>query len=86
MQLLLALYEPFNLAEDAAGLTLNPAKCNLIVGTELTIKHRNRIKDFLMERMPRWVSFNIVNHAKLLGYWVGPTATPSLNFLHLHVR
>jgi hypothetical protein len=80
MSLLKAMYAPFQYAEFGAGLKLKPKKCILAVAAPLTTAVKIRIKDFIVEHLPSWKDFAVRDHAKYLGFWLGPGADARQNF------
>ena len=71
----LALLAPiFQLAKKLAGLSLKPSKCVLIPLAPLTLTLETKIRQWLEETIPTWMTFRIQNKGKYLGFFLGPEA------------
>jgi len=69
------LYEPFQIAESCAGLTLQPKKCKIIVTSQLpSEKVVHVIRSWLLRTLPNWRNFHICGSASYVGLVIGPTA------------
>eukprot|EP00973_Karenia_brevis_P046499 6449363-Karenia_brevis.AAC.1 len=65
----------FELAQQAAGLTLKPRKCFLVpLSAPLSLHVIDSLRCFLRENIPPWAEFNIAATAEYLGIWLGPGA------------
>ena len=74
LKYLLLLKPIFDDAARLAGLHLKPAKCNIIVCVPLSQELKDSIHMWIKKMMPAWSDFQVGSSAKLLGFYLGPTA------------
>ena len=77
---LAALCPPLSLIKFAAGLSLNFKKCVIVPLAPFSPQVVSRIRRWLSELAPEWISVRIVDKTKYLGCIIGPAATSHDNF------
>jgi len=69
------MFPIFESAENIAGLTLKPAKCNVVPTSEPMSEFLvSVIRQWLRQHIPKWADINILPAAKYLGFYLGPKA------------
>ena len=75
LRYLITLHSIFSMYQRHSGLTLSPKKCVLILTSCCASPGSIQIvRAWLAANIPDWADFHITNHAKCLGFFLGPTA------------
>ena len=67
----------FPIYQDAlkhGGFSLKPRKCAVIPLVKPSRSLYDNIASWVLRHIPEWKQFNIVSHAKFLGFYIGPHA------------
>ena len=79
-QSLALLDQPFQRCQWASGLTLKPSKCKVVHCSKWNKRDANRVKSLIVEQLPCWQKFEIVDKTKYLAFIIGPGASQLDNF------